>query len=228
MEMIIALISAVIAFVSAATSIYYNSKNQKQYNKSIEPALSFKLFRHESLLYLQITNTGQSPAIDIRIEIKAIRNNGNRNELKLDKLFGSDFDLYPTEVTQGMVAIWGENIAEHVFPSIDIYVEYVDKITQKETVLTRTIIFNPSFRETVYATVNMDLNKISSSIDTIAKANLRTANYLDGYQLSSIDELDILSGRSLHDDMVDIKEGKRESSVVNRQQLFRELTQGSK
>ena len=150
------IISAVVAVVSVGISVYYNWKSQKQYLKSIEPALSFKLFRNGHYLFLQIANTGQSPAVDIRVEVKEIINNGSKNELRLDKLFGTDFDLYPTEVTQGQVAFWGENIIEHVFPSVKIYVEYKDKNTDKEMVLNRTIIYNPSFGETYRAQMFRD------------------------------------------------------------------------
>ena len=60
--LIISAISAVISLVSVGTSIYYNNKNQKQYNRSLEPSLSFRLLELNGMLYLQIANTGKSAA----------------------------------------------------------------------------------------------------------------------------------------------------------------------
>ena len=203
-SMAVSIISAVVAVISVAISIYYNSKSQNQYMKSIEPALSFKLFRNGPYFFLQVANTGQSPAVAIRIEVKEIINNGKKNELHLDKLFGTDFDLYPTEITQGKVALCGETISEHVFPSVTIYVEYKDKNTGKETVLNRTIIYNPSFGETIHAKVDMDLKDIRQDMHSIARSSLRTANYLDGHNLLYIDDFNICSSKSLHNDLKSI------------------------
>lgn len=40
----------------------------------------------------------------------------------------------------------------------------------------------------------------------MARANLRTANYLDGCQVVPYDELNILAHKSLHDDLKSAKE----------------------
>lgn len=53
---------------------------------------------------LRVTNTGRSAAKDVLIEIKRIENNGDRNELELDDLFGKEIELYPNESTQGRIA----------------------------------------------------------------------------------------------------------------------------
>ena len=42
---------------------------------------------------LRVTNTGRSAAKDVLIEIKRIENNGDRNELELDDLFGKEIEL---------------------------------------------------------------------------------------------------------------------------------------
>lgn len=220
MEIAISIISAVIALASAVASILFSCKTQKQYLKSIEPALSFNLFRCDPYLYLQVTNTGQSPATEIRIKVKEIINNGEINELSLDKVYDTDFDLYPTERTQGRVAICGENIIEHVFPRVSIYVEYKDKATNREHVYNRTIIYNPSLGETVRAKVDMNLKDIQHDIHTMAKANLRTANYLDGYQVLEYDDFNIIADRSLYNDLVNVSKGKEESNIKSRNSIL--------
>ena len=44
-------------------------------------------------LMLRVTNTGRSAAKDVLIKIKRIENNGDRNELELDALFGKEIEL---------------------------------------------------------------------------------------------------------------------------------------
>ena len=48
----------------------------------------------------------------------------------------------------------------------------------------------------------------------MAKANLRTANYLDGCQVAPFDELNILAHKSLHDDLQSVKQGEENVSTV--------------
>jgi len=213
-------VSVIIALVSAITSIYYNSKNQKQYNRSLEPSLSFRLIEYGYVLFLQISNTGKSAAHDIKIEIIELENNGTRDELKLDKIFDDRFELYEGEATQGAIAIWGENVVEHTFPKVKIRVRYKEHITQKEVSYTRTVIFSPAYVEKVFADVNVDLKEINSNMKSIAKSNLRTANYLDGCQIAPFDELNIMAGRSLHDDMLDIQKENAESNIRSRASML--------
>lgn len=53
-------------------------------------------------------------------------------------------------------------------------------------------------------------------MNVMAKANLRTANYLDGCQVAPFDELNILAHRSLHDDLQSVKDGENTSTVMER------------
>lgn len=218
--MIISVISAVISLVSVGTSIYYNNKNQKQYNRSLEPALSFRLLELNRMLYLQIINTGKSAAQNIKITVKTLENNGSGDGLCLDKLFNKSFDLYAGETTQGCVGMWGENIVDHTFPKLTIDVEYIQYITKKTVCFSRNVIFNPSYAAKVYADVNIDMNEINKNISRIAKANLRTANYLDGCQVAPFDDLNILANKSLHDDMLDIQKGNKQSNIQRRDETI--------
>lgn len=93
-QTVISIIAAFISLSTVIVSIYYNQKNSKQYLKSLDPLLSFKLFELKDELYLRVTNTGRSAAKDVLIEIKKLENNGDRNELELDALFGKEIELY--------------------------------------------------------------------------------------------------------------------------------------
>lgn len=218
--MIISAISAVISLVSVGTSIYYNNKNQKQYNRSLEPSLSFRLLELNGMLYLQIVNAGKSAAENIKITVKTLENNGSIDGLCLDKLFSESFDLYAGETTQGRVAIWGENMVDHTFPKLTIDVKYTQYITKKTVCFSRNVIFNPSYAAKVYADVNIDMNEMNKNISRIAKANLRTANYLDGCQVAPFDDLNILANKSLHDDMLDIQKGIKQSNIQSRNETI--------
>lgn len=124
LQTVISIVAAFISLTAVIVSIYYNHKNNKQYLKSLDPLLSFKLLELKNELYLRITNTGKSVANDIAIEIKNIENNGDRNELNLDALFDKKFELYPGESTQGRIASWGETLCSSAFPNIDINVQF--------------------------------------------------------------------------------------------------------
>lgn len=55
----------------------------------------------------------------------------------------------------------------------------------------------------------------------MAKANLRTANYLDGCQVAPFDELNILARKSLHDDLQSVKRGENILTVMKREDVIK-------
>ena len=215
-QTVVSILAAFISLIAVIVSIYYNHKNNKQYLKSLDPLLSFKLLELKKELYLRITNTGKSAANDISIKIIKIENNGDRNELNLDTLFDKKFELYPDESTQGRIAFWGETICSSAFPKIDITIRYRKGITGKQVYMERTVIFSPSYDNKIYGDFNIDLRELNKNMNVMAKANLRTANYLDGCQVAPFDELNILAHRSLHDDLQSVKEGANESTLLER------------
>ena len=218
-QTVVSILAAFISLIAVIVSIYYNHKNNKQYLKSLDPLLSFKLLELKKELYLRITNTGKSAANDISIKIIKIENNGDRNELNLDTLFDKKFELYPDESTQGRIAFWGETICSSAFPKIDITIRYRKGITGKQVYMERTVIFSPSYDNKIYGDFNIDLRELNKNMNVMAKANLRTANYLDGCQVAPFDELNILAHRSLHDDLQSVKEGENESTIMERTEV---------
>lgn len=218
-QTVVSILAAFISLIAVIVSIYYNHKNNKQYLKSLDPLLSFKLLELKKELYLRITNTGKSAANDISIKIIKIENNGDRNELNLDTLFDKKFELYPDESTQGRIAFWGETTCSSAFPKIDITIRYRKGITGKQVYMERTVIFSPSYDNKIYGDFNLDLRELNKNMNVMAKANLRTANYLDGCQVAPFDELNILAHRSLHDDLQSVKEGENESTIMERTEV---------
>lgn len=220
-QTVVSIVAAFISFVAVMVSLFYNHKTNKQYLKSLDPMLSFKLLEFKSELYLRVTNTGKSAAKDISIDIKKIENNGDRNELRLDALFDNEFELYPEESTQGRIAFLDDNICSNLFPQIFIDINYKKSITGRLVHMERTVIFSPCYDNKIYGDFNVDLREINKKMDIMAKANLRTANYLDGYQVAPLDELNILAHRSLHDDLQSLKEGKNISTIMERSQAIK-------
>lgn len=172
-------------------------------------------------LMLRVTNTGRSAAKDVLIEIKRIENNGDRNELELDDLFGKEIELYPNESTQGRIAFWGATICSSAFPKINIDIRYKKGVTGEQVHIERTIIFSPLYDEKIYGDFNIDLRELNKNMDVMAKANLRTANYLDGCQVAPFDELNILAHKSLHDDLQSVKRGENILTVMKREDVIK-------
>jgi hypothetical protein len=220
-QTVISIVAAFISLITVIVSIYYNHKSNTQYLKSLDPLLSFKLLELKNEIYLRITNTGKSAANCISIEIVKIENNGDRNELDLDALFDNKFELYPEESTQGRIALWGESMCAKAFPKIYIDVHYEKSITKKLAHIERTVIFSPSYDNKIYGDFNIDLRELNKNVDVMAKANLRTANYLDGCQVAPFDELNILAHRSLHDDLKAVKEGEKATTIMERSEVIK-------
>lgn len=201
LAVIIAAVSALIAAASAIAAFISNYQNRKQYLESIQPQLSMSLVEFNSWLYLRIKNTGKSAAKNVLISLKAVKDNGGFDELIPDSLFSNSFELYPEEVVQGKVALRGGDISHKIFPSVEMEVSYESSVNGQECKYTRTVTFLSAYNEKISADINLDTRKIEDSLKSISRATVRTANYLDGHQVGSFDELDILAGKSLENDL---------------------------
>ena len=215
-------ISSLVAAIALIISVVYNMKTQKQYKQSIEPQITLKLIEIQHLLSLVIKNTGKTAAEHVSIKIKGIKNNGERNELMLDDLFSTQFDLYPEEELQGIIAIWGENISSSPYPILDIDVEYIKAGKKKATKYHRNIILSKAYDKKVYADVKLDLSKVESNLKSLSRAAVRTANYLDGCQVGSFDELEIIAGKTLKNDISDAIIGDKDE-VLSRTETIKKL-----
>lgn len=201
-SILISAISALIASVSTVAAIWANIMNRQQYRKSIEPQLSMELVNFNNVLYLQIKNTGKTVATGIRLTPQTLSNNGdNGNEINQGGLFATDFELYPEELVQTEVALCYDTICSRAFPQLTLLVSYKQFGAKKSVNYTRTITYAPAYNSKILADVNLDTRNIESSLRHISRASVRTANYLDGHQVAEFDELEILSGKSLENDL---------------------------
>lgn len=215
----IAIISALIASLSTVASFCANGQNRKQYKESIQPQLSMSLVEHKQWLYLNIKNTGKLPAKKVKISLESIQNNGDFSDLEPDGLFKGEFDLYPDECVQGKVAVHGGSMLHDTFPQITIHVIYNNGKSKKLCSYSRTVTYQSSYAKKIAADVHLDTKNIESALGSIARANVRTANYLDGRQVTAFDELNILAGESLKNDLLEIT-GKPIEPILTREETI--------
>lgn len=227
LSLLVAAISALIAAITAIAAFMANHQSKKQYKDSIQPQLSISLVEFNSFLYLHIKNAGQTAAKNIEIRITGIKNNGSSNNLHLDDLFKGEFELYLEEAVQGEVAICGRNMAQSVFPQVDVSVSYRTDGAKKATTYTRTVTYLSAYTEKISADVNLDTKQMEDSLKSMARASVRTANYLDGRQVAPFDELNILARCSLKTDLLDVLH-KDPETVLSRSETIAEALGSNK
>ena len=93
----IAFIATLVSACALLSSIYFSHKTNVQYLNSLSPLLSCELSENAGILYLTISNTGQSKATKIKVSLERISNNGERNEFVTDDIFKEELELYPNE-----------------------------------------------------------------------------------------------------------------------------------
>ena len=212
----ISALAVIVAAVSTTVAIIGNRRSQKHYKQSILPQLSMKLIEYDYKLFLYIKNTGKTAATNITIKPITIENNGDR-ELETGKLFETSFELYPEEAVQDTVAYLGSNIMYSAFPQLSVEVTYNTSVSKRETSYLRTITYLPAYTGKISADVKLDTSNIESSLKCISRATLRTANYLDGHQIAPFDEINLLAGKSLENDLQNTF-GKPNSPVVSHEE----------
>lgn len=220
---VLAYIAGFEAFIGTVSlgflALWQNHQIQEQHIESQEPLLSMNLIDENSILYLVIENTGGIEAKDIDIKVVEICNNGD-NGLFLDGLFDVIFELYPKEKVKGRIAVSGANTAMEIFPQIKLKVSYTRPDLRRRKEYERTVIYSSNWSQTISVNKNTWKDNIASDVDKIARANVRIANYLDGHQVAKFDELNILSNRSLKNDLVDAIKTNQQTPICNRTQTI--------
>ena len=57
-----AIVSSLLSLTAIMVSVYYNQISHKQYLRSLDPELSFRLNEFKGYLYMKVTNHGKSAA----------------------------------------------------------------------------------------------------------------------------------------------------------------------
>ena len=216
---LISAISTLIAAVSTVISIIANHRSQQQYKESVKPQLTMKLVDFNGFLYLQVKNTGKTVARNIDITPIKIENNGENNVSPNScGIFSMPFELYPEEIVQSEVGTCFQTVAAAAFPQLFLSVEYSLDGTGKKVKYNRTVTYAPAY--------DNDNKNIESSLKTISRAAVRTANYLDGWQVADFDERSIISGKTLRNDLRSAA-GKNEEHVMTRDEVLEETAKGA-
>lgn len=198
------------AVILGLLALWQNYQFEAQRIEGLEPILSMRLTSINHFLILIIENTGKTMAQNVNIHVKQITDNDS-SELHLSKLFESSFELYPNETVRGVVAIDGASICTATFPQIELEVRYFRPDIKKERIYNRTVVFDNNRTDENDSDA---LIQICDRIDTIARAQVRMANYLDGCTVAPFDKLNIIARKKLKDDLVDIAQGLR-GEVLN-------------
>ena len=218
----ISALSALIAAISTVIAFVSNRRSQKHYKESIKPQLSMKLVDFNGFLYLQIKNTGKTVAREISIKPLEIKNNGDNDHTpNTDGLFSMKFELYPEETVQSEVGMCFQTLTTSAFPQLTLSVEYSIDGVKKKVEYNRTVTYAPAYDTKIIADINVDKREIEHSLKSISRASVRTANYLDGRQIAEFDDLNILAGQTLRNDLKNAI-GKDEDPVMTREETLNE------
>ena len=216
-----ATVAALVAIVAVGVAVRSNAQGRWQYRDSIQPQLSMSLIEQDYSLYLQIKNTGGLPVKEAKITVKTIRNNGDQNKLQLDSLFDMQFELYPEETIQGEVAMYGASMANHVFPQIDISVEYKVPGKCRKVEYTRSVTYIGCGSDNRVARA---IESLSRQVESVSKSVARMACYLDGIRHYAFDNMNVLPEQTLKDDLSDLLERYTDGTAVEKKVEGKEET----
>lgn len=199
---IIATLSLIVAIIAVIITIVSNIKNNKRYINSLKPILTFKLYKKNGFLVLYIKNNGQSGASNIKIDFLSLNNDEN-TKLSIDDVFKTEFMLYPSEETQGIITYCNKEET----PNIKINVKYIQENDNKLISYQRSIVYKKEIE------IKEGIDGLIEEIRSIAYSNNRMANYLEGRTLFKFDELNVIPKSSLYKDLKDaINNNEREES----------------
>lgn len=189
---IIAMLSLVVAIVAVVITIVSNIKNNQRYINSLKPILTFKLYEKNGFLILYIKNNGQSGASNIKIDFLSVNNDENV-KFSIDDVFKTEFMLYPSEETQGIIMYCKDKVT----PNIKINVKYIQENDNKLISYQRTIVYKKEIE------IKEGIDGLVEEIRSIAYSNNRMANYIEGRTLFKFDELNVMPKSSLYKDLKD-------------------------
>lgn len=207
LPILISIIASTISAIALIITIIQNVKLQKQYIESKEPALSLNLRNSGPYFYLSAVNTGGSKAENVVLDPKDLGMDTEEDfQLIPDKLFNNPFDLYPNEKVTGYLGYFNNqhliNEKNQQVPKLTIQVQY-NKFGKKKVEYSRIVALDIGSEKLIKGDIRLS-QEITENLEKLMKAHLRIANYMDGFQLAPFDDINLLSDRSLHDDLNDV------------------------
>ena len=194
------LIVDILTVCGIITTFIFNIINLKKVLKDNEPQLCFDLRKNRGALFLTIKNTGKTKATN---NIQKIHNNGEKG-LKEDFIFNIPFELSANEQLQGIVAEFGGNYQNNVFPYLDVEVSYLKPHSRKSQYYKRQIFYNPQ-------TVN--------AYDNVSEQLL--TNYFDGHQVAPFDEINFITDRNFQSDLFNVVVKNENEGSISREDTIK-------
>jgi hypothetical protein len=201
-------ISAIVAGLALLASIIFNHQTRKQYFESLKPLLSMSLFENGGFIFLSVKNTGLTEARNIKIEFDRMMDSGDRNSFDISPVFEKELQLFPEEMIQGPIALYGGNMCGLPAPSIYVKITYI-YAKKKKARYERQVSFTQNVE--MGKDIENSLLDISKRLNEISYSNNRMANYFEGRCLFKFDELNVMPKDSLFDDMKDAFQGKNKN-----------------
>ena len=132
-------IMAAITFASVVVALYSVWDSKRRYIDSIQPIISFKLSCQGAGLYLEIINTGKSPAHNLIVKVIDITEADFEYDRKYDLLSGISFDLYPDEVVCNQIAMVSKVTSRAI---VTLYLSYMDDWEELVSITRTVSLFN--------------------------------------------------------------------------------------
>ena len=201
----IAFISMLVSGIALVSSIYFNHQTEVQYIESLSPLLSFSLAKKGGSLYLTVTNTGQSEAVDINITFEELKNNGSQNAFKIDEVFKNAMTLYPNEIIAGCISGSGKNIVTTIAPLVRLHVSYKKGNTKEREEYSRWVCYSGNIDKNIGENSQLEkkLESISERLNEISYSNNRMANYFEGRYFLKMDKISAYPASNLYQDVKD-------------------------
>ena len=220
-------------FERVKSNIYY-AKQQKKYDyeierKNIQEIRQFidNLNRQERKLINYFLENDNKPLIlqGVLYGNKILEYWCDQNEFEVDETMYAYNPVTLKEdykLESGMIGFNGENISNHVFPYVDIKVQYQKPHFKRNVKYEREVFYTASAERKINVETNMNLNDIEHNINNMHKSLLRLANYFDGNEIAPFDELNIVSSNHFQKDLLNTKNEvsseikSREESIESR------------
>ena len=165
------------------------------------------LFENGGFIFLSVKNTGLTEARNIKIEFDRMMDNGDRNSFDISPVFEKELQLFPEEMIQGPIALYGGNMCGLPAPSIYVKITYI-YAKKKKARYERQVSFTQNVE--MGKDIENSLLDISKRLNEISYSN-NMANYFEGRCLFKFDELNVMPKDSLFDDMKDAFQGKNKN-----------------
>ncbi len=199
----IAVLSVLVSISALIVTVIFNVITRMQYIKSLDPLLSFSLYEDQGKLFLQVENTGKSPASLIQITFGRVENNGRHMKTFETHIFKRGFTLFPNEKIQDAISFSGRDIKTAINPSININVRFIKGNTKKQEKYERTITFTNESNSMGNIILFGEINALVEEIRSVSYSINRMTNYFEGRCLYKNDKEDALPASSLYKDMRD-------------------------